>query len=39
MPIRARFECDWPYAVRLYNGGGMDSFHYQAQVLLNLKTV
>jgi hypothetical protein len=39
VPVRARFECDWPYAVRRYNGGGMDSFHYQAQVLLNLKEV
>jgi hypothetical protein len=39
VPVRARFECDWPYAVRRYNGSGMDSFHYQAQVLLNLKTV
>jgi hypothetical protein len=39
VPIRASFECDWPYAVRRYNGSGMDSFHYQAQVLLNLKAV
>jgi hypothetical protein len=39
VPVRAGFECDWPYAVRRYNGGGMDSYHYQAQVLLNLKTV
>jgi hypothetical protein len=39
VPVRTRFECDWPYAVRRYNGSGMDSFHYQAQVLLNLKTV
>jgi hypothetical protein len=39
VPVRVRFECDWPYAIRRYNGSGMDSFHYQAQVLLNLKTV
>ena len=37
VPVRGRIGCDWPYAVRRYNGSGMDSYHYQAQVLLNLK--
>jgi hypothetical protein len=37
VPVRKAIGCDWPYAVRRYNGGGMDSYHYQAQVLLNLK--
>jgi peptidoglycan hydrolase-like protein with peptidoglycan-binding domain len=36
VPDRADFPCDWPYAVRRYNGGGSASFHYQARVLLNL---
>ena len=36
VPLRAAFLCDWPYAVRRYNGSGVDSFHYQARVLLNL---
>ena len=36
VPHRADFLCDWPYAVRRYNGGGLDSYHYQTRVLLNL---
>ena len=36
VPDRADFPCDWPYAVRRYNGGGINSYHYQARVLLNL---
>jgi peptidoglycan hydrolase-like protein with peptidoglycan-binding domain len=36
VPNRADFLCDWPYAARRYNGGGLNSFHYQARVLLNL---
>ena len=36
VPDRSDFPCDWPYAVRRYNGGGMDSYHYQTRVLLNL---
>src|SRR5262249_45822732 len=36
VPDRAEFLCDWPYAVRRYNGSGNDSFHYQTRVLLNL---
>jgi hypothetical protein len=26
----------WPYAVRRYNGAGVNSYHYQAQVLLRV---
>jgi len=36
VPNRAAFLCDWPYAVRRYNGSGNSSFNYQARVLLNL---
>lgn len=36
VPDRADFLCDWPYAVRRYNGSGNDSYHYQTRVLLNL---
>ena len=36
VPDRADFACDWPYAVRRYNGGGINSYHYQARVLTNL---
>jgi hypothetical protein len=36
VPVRAQFPCDWPYAVRRYNGSGVNSYHYQARVLLNL---
>jgi hypothetical protein len=36
VPDRAEFLCDWPYAVRRYNGSGNDSFHYQTRVLSNL---
>lgn len=36
VPARADFACDWPYAIRRYNGGGINSYHYQARVLLNL---
>ena len=36
VPDRADFLCDWPYAVRRYNGGGNDSYHYQTRVLLHL---
>jgi peptidoglycan hydrolase-like protein with peptidoglycan-binding domain len=35
-PDRAAFLCDWPYAVRRYNGSGVNSFHYQARILFNL---
>ncbi|HEX2095664.1 MAG TPA: peptidoglycan-binding domain-containing protein [Longimicrobiaceae bacterium] len=33
VPVRERIGCDWPYAVRRYNGGGINSYHYQARVL------
>jgi peptidoglycan hydrolase-like protein with peptidoglycan-binding domain len=36
VPIRKNIECDWPYAVRRYNGAGIDSYHYQARVLQNV---
>lgn len=36
VPDRADFLCDWPYAVRRYNGGGVNSYHYQARILRNL---
>lgn len=36
VPDRARLGCDWPYAVRRYNGAGVNSYHYQVQVLKRL---
>lgn len=36
VPRRERIGCDWPYATRRYNGSGINSYHYQARVLLNL---
>jgi peptidoglycan hydrolase-like protein with peptidoglycan-binding domain len=36
VPDRADFKCDWPYAVRRYNGSGANSYNYQARVLLAL---
>jgi hypothetical protein len=36
VPDRAAFLCDWPYAVRRYNGSGPNSFNYQAIILQNL---
>lgn len=36
VPNRARLGCDWPYAVRRYNGSGPNSYHYQFQVLQRL---
>jgi hypothetical protein len=36
VPDRAEFPCDWPYAVRRYNGSGVNSFHYQCRILKNL---
>jgi peptidoglycan hydrolase-like protein with peptidoglycan-binding domain len=38
VPDRADFPCDWPYAARRYNGSGVNSFHYQTRVLLQLLT-
>jgi putative peptidoglycan binding protein len=36
VPDRAKMGCDWPYAVRRYNGSGVNSYHYQFQVLQRL---
>ncbi len=36
VPLRKDFECDWPYAVRRYNGSGPNSYSYQALVLKKL---
>ncbi len=36
VPIRKNMGCDWAYAVRRYNGAGMNSYHYQAVVLKNV---
>jgi hypothetical protein len=36
VPVRANIPCDWPYAVRRYNGGGVNSYDYQAEVLLRV---
>lgn len=33
VPDRASIGCDWPYAIRRYNGGGVNSFHYQILIL------
>jgi hypothetical protein len=36
VPMRAKLGCDWPYAVRRYNGSGVNSFWYQGMVLKHL---
>ncbi len=36
VPIRRNFPCDWPYAMRRYNGSGVNSYNYQARVLKHL---
>jgi hypothetical protein len=36
VPDRSKLGCDWPYAVRRYNGSGVNSYHYQYQVLRRL---
>lgn len=36
VPIRSKIGCDWPYAMRRYNGSGSNSYHYQSRVLLHL---
>lgn len=36
VPDRTKLGCDWPYAVRRYNGSGVNSYHYQYQVLQRL---
>ena len=37
VPERAAIGCDWAYAVRRYNGSGVNSFWYQAELLLKVK--
>ena len=37
VPVRAAVGCDWPYAVRRYNGSGVNSYWYQAEMLLRMK--
>ena len=36
VPARKDFPCDWPYAMRRYNGSGVNSYNYQARVLKRL---
>jgi hypothetical protein len=36
VPVRRKIPCDWPYAVRRYNGSGPNSYDYQAEVLLKV---
>lgn len=36
VPVRVNIPCDWPYAVRRYNGSGPNSYDYQAEVLLRI---
>jgi peptidoglycan hydrolase-like protein with peptidoglycan-binding domain len=38
VPVRANIPCDWPYAVRRYNGSGVNSYDYQAEVLQKIAT-
>lgn len=33
VPVRAQVGCDWPYAVRRYNGSGINSYWYQSEML------
>lgn len=37
LPKRESFGCDWPYAVRRYNGAGPNSYNYQARVIRNVR--
>ena len=36
VPVRKNIPCDWPYAARRYNGGGVNPYDYQAEVLLRV---
>lgn len=36
VPRREKIGCDWPYAVRRYNGAGVNSYHYQVRILKHL---
>jgi hypothetical protein len=37
LPKREAIGCDWPYAMRRYNGGGPNSYNYQARVIRYLR--
>lgn len=37
VPQRDKIGCDWPYAVRRFNGSGVNSFDYQAELLQKLR--
>ncbi len=39
VPVRAAVGCDWPYGARRYNGSGVNSFWYQAEILLKVKAL
>jgi hypothetical protein len=36
VPQRDKIGCDWPYAARRFNGSGVNSFDYQAELLLKV---
>jgi hypothetical protein len=36
VPDRSMLGCDWPYALRRYNGGGVNSYHDQYEALQRL---
>jgi hypothetical protein len=36
VPIRKNIGCDWIYAVRRYNGSGINSFHYQVKIMFHM---
>ena len=36
VPVRAHIGCDWPYAVRRYNGSEINSYHYQVRIFKHL---
>ena len=36
VPIRKNIPCDWPYAIRRFNGAGPNSYDYQAEMLLKI---
>ncbi len=36
VPVRKNIACDWPYALRRYNGSNPNSYDYQAEALLKI---
>jgi hypothetical protein len=36
VPVRKNIPCDWPYAIRRFNGAGPNSYDYQAEMLLKV---